>query len=395
MKENALRNVWLITFANAIGNTWPIRAIIFLYFLANDATVGDYQMVQWAMFWTLLFLELPTGRLSDRWGRKNVLVLGAIAKLIGISFYAAGTNVLWFFIGEQILAIAKSLHSGTLQSALKESLMERGEDESEYRRVESRFIMIRTAFEFVAVFAGGIIAIYSLRATAVISCVMSVVSLCLFLLVKQPSVRQEDKRPTGWESFRKIWNNSTLWSMALFMGLIMAGAQHVLALRQPYALSIGLEKEYFGLMEAGAMLAMIGGAWLAGRTHPHRDRSWIILMGLVLFGGMMLCGFIPVMDSMAIMLLLIATNCIVRGVAEFSRPVINDVLNREDIARERATVLSAGPFISYVLVALTGPLVQWGLEEGWSVPSILTMVGAGGAVFYTGVLLTSSWFWKR
>ena len=175
-------NASKLILGNALGQSWPIRAVIFLYYLDNGATPGQFQLAQWLMFWVLMFVEVPTGWLSDRWSRKGTLVAGSVCRLIGISCYALGNNVLWLIIGEQILGVAKGLHSGTVQAMLKESLQEEGKAD-EYRKTSAWLDITGNTFQVVAVFAGGIIGMYSLRATGVLSAIMAALALLVFLTV--------------------------------------------------------------------------------------------------------------------------------------------------------------------------------------------------------------------
>lgn len=392
-----MRTVRLLILGNALGQTWPIRAVIFLYFLNNGVDAAGYQMVQWAMFWTLMLVEIPTGWISDRWGRKPTLVTGAALKLMGITCYALGDNIWWFFIGEQILGLAKGFHSGTIQAAMKESLIDDGRGD-DYRAVAARSDMIMNLCQLLAVFAGGLIGVWSLRATAIISVIMSVLSLCCFIAVREPAAAAEAKAAsktlsTFFASFRKVWNVPVMWCASVCFAVIVALSQHVYALRQPYALSLGLPKEYFGVLETIALIVMIGGSKLAQKAHPQHDRLWFALMGVLLFGGV-IASAVPAGSNILLITLLLSVVCLVRGVATFARPIVEDILQKEDIAADRATVLSVGTFIGFGLVALTGPLIQWSLQSGMSVPITQMWVGIVSGVLYFLTLFTSKWFWK-
>jgi MFS family permease len=393
-------NARLLILGNALGQTWPIRAVIFLYYLNWGSTPGQYQLAQWLMFWVLMFIEVPTGWLSDRWSRKGTLVAGSVFRFAGILLYALGDNVWWFIIGEQILAVAKGLHSGTVQSMMQESLAAEGRAQ-DYRRTSAWLDITGNTFQLIAVFAGGFIALYSLRATGVISAVMAGIALLLFLFTRD-TVRIDDKaekaRRKGIRgafhdmgaAFATVWRDPVLRTVSLCIAFVAAGSQLLYQLRQPFAVDVGLPKEWFGTMETAALAVMIAGGWLARRAHPRHDRIWLVLMGIALFGGMIAAGILPTESMLVVPALVIL--CLARGVSTFSNPIGDDILQRQDIGDQRATVLSVAKFQGYALVALGGPMAHWMVDNGYSAPTTLAFVGVASGILFFAVLLTSSWF---
>lgn len=389
-----MRNVRMLIAASALGQCWPIRAVIFAYFLANGVDNAGYQMIQWIMFWVLLVIEVPTGWLADRWGRRPTLILGAVVKLVGISCYAVGWNFWWFLIGEQILACAKGLHSGTIQAAIKESLEDDGRG-VEFRLWTSRLDMIGNALQLVVIIVGTVIGFWSIRATAWISVCMSVVSLVVFVFVTEPKTGHTARpfiHPAS--SFGKVFASPVLWCASACFGIVSAAAQHLLAYRQPFAVEVGLPREYVGFYEAVMLLVMVAASQYASSTKPEHDRRWFVLIGIALFGGAVVAGILP-FHGIVFLGVVLAIFAIARSTFVFMRPIVDDIVQKEDIVEDRATILSIGTFFSYVLVAITGPLLQWMVGCGYSVSYVVAVIGMGGAAMYFAVLATSGWFWRR
>lgn len=402
-------NIRNLIIGNALGQFWPIRAVIFLYFLSNNATAGQYQMVQYMMFWTLLIIEVPTGYLGDRLNRRTILVLSAVLRVIGISLYAVGWNVWWFLIGEQLLGIAKSLRSGNQEAMLVESEVAAGEEVSDedrnrmYRQDKSAMDFWARVSEFCAVFIGAFIGAYSLRATAVISVAMAAASCVFYLRLVEPVRPLPTEEARGRRgvrfhfrriltSFRAVWSNPTLWCMCLCLAVVGAMSEQMIFLRQPFAREVGVPDTGIGFWEAALMLVLVIGSYGARWAHPRHDRFLLILFGIVLFGGMIGGGLAGQGKFMLIGLGAIALS---RGVTAFAQPIVEDIIQKERIQEQRATIASIARFLAYVMVAVTGPLVQLLLEKGWTVSKVFIGVGMTAAVLYFGTVLMSSWFWRR
>ncbi len=56
--------------------------------------------------------EVPTGVLSDRIGRKQIIIFGSITRVIAYMAYALGFSYLWLVIGALFEGLAHALFSG-------------------------------------------------------------------------------------------------------------------------------------------------------------------------------------------------------------------------------------------------------------------------------------------
>ncbi|MEM9797234.1 MAG: MFS transporter [Pseudomonadota bacterium] len=67
-------------------------------------------------------LEVPSGWLSDNWGRRRTLILSALAGLATAAMQAMGGDFLWFAAAQLLLGIHAAFASGTDTALLYESL---------------------------------------------------------------------------------------------------------------------------------------------------------------------------------------------------------------------------------------------------------------------------------
>jgi MFS family permease len=101
-------------------NVWEPLAIIYFSKISGSYALGlsifSIFMVSTAIF------ELPTGFISDRYGRVKSIIFGSLAFLIGAIFYAIGLNYWFLAIGAIIQGFGRSCYSGNNDALLYDNL---------------------------------------------------------------------------------------------------------------------------------------------------------------------------------------------------------------------------------------------------------------------------------
>jgi MFS family permease len=92
-----------------------------------------YLIVQASYALAVLLLEVPSGYLSDRIGRKHTLILGALFFPIGIGVYMLGSVIWHFILAEIFIAGANSMRSGCDSALIYDTLLMM-KQESEYKK---------------------------------------------------------------------------------------------------------------------------------------------------------------------------------------------------------------------------------------------------------------------
>ncbi len=148
--------------------TFPLAIIPLLYFLVRERGLsrGDYATLQSIYYFAMVALELPTGWLADRIGRKIPLILGPCFFSAGFFLMFVATDYQTFAIAELLQGTGHALLSGTPSALLYDTLLAEGRRE-EYLRLESSMSMWRTLGTAMSFLAGGLIgAVFGLPAVA-------------------------------------------------------------------------------------------------------------------------------------------------------------------------------------------------------------------------------------
>lgn len=97
----------------AVGLTIPVQALLPLSRGLSLAQLGLVMSVQGIV---VLLLELPTGGLTDSWGRKPVLLLAGVVGLGATVLYFFANSVAAFAIASALLGVFRALDSGPLEA---------------------------------------------------------------------------------------------------------------------------------------------------------------------------------------------------------------------------------------------------------------------------------------
>ena len=104
--------------------------------------------------------EIPTGMYSDRIGRKICIIIGSIAQVFAVVFYALGHYYVILAIGAVLEGLAAALYSGNNDALLYETLTATG-DEQNYHEHYGKVTSMLSFAAAVSVVLGAIIAYWS------------------------------------------------------------------------------------------------------------------------------------------------------------------------------------------------------------------------------------------
>lgn len=335
------------------GNVRKIYAIRFLYWFHTASAVlvpffrdwggiplgGIFLLNAWFMGWSFA-LEVPTGGVADRFGRKASVVLGCGVGALGVALYTSTPHLSAFLVAEVLLAASMALNSGADEALLYESLEDR--DPVRARRAFARAESWKLAGIVGGALLGSVLATrVGLRATFAFQMLPMALAAVLALSLREPpGAAHAGPRPryadVVREGLRHFAREPALRVLTLDMVSVGALAWLVIWLYQPLLEAAGVPLGGFGPVHTAAALGQIGVLAAADRLQAAFGSQRALLFALALLAGAAFVGLGFAREpALVIALVLLAWTL---GLARV--PLFSAALNQRIPSGQRATVLS-------------------------------------------------------
>jgi MFS family permease len=142
-------------------------------------------------------VEVPSGILADRWSRRGVLIISAVA-LAGTSLLGGlSTNVPTYIGSALILGVYFAMYSGTMDSVVYDTILEETGGSACFERAIGRIRLTTSVSLTVSSLAGGWIAsLLTTRATYFLTVPFAVLSALAYLRFREPLLHRTSE-PTS------------------------------------------------------------------------------------------------------------------------------------------------------------------------------------------------------
>ncbi|HNT30717.1 MAG TPA: MFS transporter, partial [bacterium] len=142
----------------------------------------------------LFLLEIPTGAVADRFGRKVSLLLGVCTLGIAVCIYGSIPSFAVFMLGEFLFATAMALMSGADEALLYDSLVGEGQ-EKQAKTILGRFISASRLAMMLSAPLGSLIAKYlGLQETMRLIVIPCFLAFILAALLYEPEYRKPEEK---------------------------------------------------------------------------------------------------------------------------------------------------------------------------------------------------------
>ncbi len=185
------KNIKLLSWFNFSYSFNLYYGIAIIYFVqVTHSFVLGISILSIAQVADALF-EIPTGMYSDRIGRKICIIIGSIAQVFAVVFYALGHFYVILAIGAILEGLSAALYSGNNDALLYETLAAAG-DEQNYHEHYGKVTSMLSFSAAVSVVLGAIIAYWSFPLALWLSVFPQL--LCVFIafqFIEPPARRKQ------------------------------------------------------------------------------------------------------------------------------------------------------------------------------------------------------------
>lgn len=342
--------------ATTMGPYLPVHVV---YVLDQGYGVGFVALMQAVFSVTLLAMELPTGYLGDRLGRRWTLVLGNTCRVGGVLGYVLVDAAAGFLALKVLTGTGWAFRSGTVDAWLYE-LLATHDDPGEFARVSGRGSTAVLATSAVGAVVGGVL--YGVHHALPFLLTAGVGALTLPILLSFPSAAtdriDEDEGAHSSSSLSvrdaihalraQVRRPAVRWVVA-YSVLVFLVFDLSRTFEQPALESVGVPVAGMGLLYAGFKLFSAAAASTTGwLTDTLGVRGTLALAAPVLGLAYAAVAVVP--------LAIVPVLFLYRGGRSVLKPVRNHYLNErlEDVGR--ATVLSGASMV----LSLAGAVARLG-----------------------------------
>jgi MFS family permease len=378
------RNIKLL-YGFSFFDQFMIVIAVWVPYLATQG-IGMRQFMELQAVFAVVILcgELPSGLLSDLWGRKKTLLLGSVLKAVSFSLLPMWGGYEGFLFYHLTMGIALSMISGGDVALLYDSYLAAGGERSSGTAVLGNARLAAQTGTTVSALLGAAVVTLSYGHLLWANAILSWIPVLLVLAVTEPPSVQ-DRGKKRYEGLKEIVSTTLVRDAAtrlVFLNKVAWGAGGLVMfwVNQKYWQESAVPLAWFGVLLAGyGLIAGLAGraAPLAGTRYGRRPLFTVVgLLPIVAYFGM--ASFL---GWPGILLGILAP--VGRGLGEV---LFLEALNQRISSAFRATVNSMANLGIRASFCLLGPLVGYGIDRA-GLPFVLSALGVLFSIAFVVLLV--------
>lgn len=348
--------------------------------------IGMRQFMELQAVFALVILcgELPSGVLSDLWGRKKTLLLGSTLKAVSFSLLPLWSSYEGFLFYHLTMGIALSMISGGDVALLYDSYLAAGDEKSRGTAVFGNAKLAAQTGTTVSALLGGAVVTLSYGHLLWANAMLSWIPVLLVLRITEPPAGLDRGKKRA-EELKEILSTTLVRDAVtrlVFLNLVAWGTGGLVMfwVNQKYWQESGVPLAYFGVLLAGygLIVGLAGRAAALGGTRYGRRPSLAavgMLPIIAYFGMASFLGWGGILFGTLVQ--------VGRGLGEV---LFLEALNERISSAFRATVISMANLGIRASFCLLGPLVGYGIDR-WGLPSVLSALGILFSIAFVFLLL--------
>jgi len=386
MNRNILK-AYAASFLKNLQFFGPISVPYFLDWLRVDYT-RMFMLQAWFLFWVFI-LEVPTGVVADKFGRKMSVAIGCLLFAADMLFFGLSRNYSLLFAAEFLGAVGMTLISGADQALLYDSLVALKAQERA-RFYFSRYEAAGTLGLLIAFPIGSWIAGLRnypslLPMPFALTTLSAVLAAGMFFSMREPprAKPKEHFLKMGMIGLHTLFARRELRAYVLNAVTIASVTFFAFWFYQPVAQRAGLGVTYLGFIGAGfnlfSAILLANVSILEKVIGVRRLLVLTAFLPAILFIAL---GFVHLL-AFAIPALFILVGCKMVRV-----PILNELIHRHVESENRATVISSVSLLERFVTFLFYPVVGQLADMDRSLNYAMWLLGGVCLAFAIGTRLS-------
>ena len=336
------------------------RKLVFVYAIERLFALERGMTVQMVVYTeiiyavTIVLLGVPSGILADKFGRKRLIVLGALFAFfeLGVLIFAQG---FWLFgLSALIAGFGGAFKSGTWNALLYDSLLSCGKQD-DFEKYLGRMRVVDYTATLIAGLSGAFLAqLFGFAFNYWLSTGSAVIAFLVSLKLCEPPKHEQDagSKAGTWEiissAFAFFKRFPDVLQILIHVALIASVVVYVDEFWQVYLYDISFPVFLFGIVFATLTLIQMPGALLAAKMlKRYSHRALIIAASFIASAGILWAA----LAQHAMGIIGIAMVCFT---AAFIEPIAAGYLHHRADSAARATIESAEAMIKRVFTIGVG-----------------------------------------
>lgn len=356
-QQNAKRNVGLFYGSSFFGSMDFARGLFVVYLLSQGLTTGQIGILQTALFWSNLLVEIPAGLLADKTKRKYSVVLGMLLIAIAAVSMMAVRSFEAFLVVFTLHGAGFALRSGADGALLFDGLKQAGSAwENRYLKLSSRAKSIGNLAMGAAIAGGGWLASYGWQYVYYAFALAMIVGAALTMLISESAPEQNAARTDApvaepgliakIKEFCVDARGRSLLGFILAMGFLEAIHAPFFIYVQVIFKDYGISEAWLGLIVAGSMLATSLSYMFAEKLARFSVKN-ILMVGSCVTSLLAFAFFLK--PSLAVAILLFILVDIVPSIVFVHT---DNYIHERTPSDIRASVLSMHSLISSIFISI-------------------------------------------
>lgn len=335
-----------------VRNTSLSEAIWMLFLAARGMSLIEIGLLESIFHMTGMFMEVPTGFIADRYGRKTSRVMGRMLGFISCLVMLASHSFWGFALSFVFQSLSFNLESGAGDALIYDSLAQ-CDKKDEYMKVRGRNEICFQLAHAVSLVAGGAVATISYDLAYGIAALIHLSALGISLSFEEPKILKSEKATSLFQhmgqSLKAVWDNRGILPYVLHLEVFSLYYITLYFYSQNFLKAEGYVEYQIGLMLAATSILGVIVAMLAYKIEKRLGEKKVVILTGALPSFLFL--LMAVSNAAPIVLILLS------ALEGFMFVVFGDYINKRIPSEHRATLLSFEAMIFSVMMIVFFPII--------------------------------------